>query len=188
LAHKTAGRCVAVDVSRQVLTRQAGDPSNLELYIMTAGELGFPVNSFDIAFSSQLIEHLHPEDIESHFASVYRVLRTTGVYAFDTPSRLNGPHDISALFDDVATGFHLKEWTYRELAGCLRKAGFTKICTMVFPWGLVKRLPCMRPLGTLDVSALFPGERLVECARHKRMRFALCKWLRVGAIYIIAHK
>lgn len=49
---KTAGRCVAIDISRQVLTRQPGDSSNLEFYIMNAGELGFPANSFDIAFRS----------------------------------------------------------------------------------------------------------------------------------------
>ena len=47
---------------------------------MNAGELGFPANSFDIAFSSQLIEHLYTEDVEFHFASVYRVLSERVAY------------------------------------------------------------------------------------------------------------
>jgi len=188
LANKSAGRCVGIDISKEVLIRHPDDPPNLELYIMNAVELDFPVSSFDIAFSSQLIEHLHPEDIELHFANVYRVLKEHGVYAFDTPSILNGPHDVSKHFDDVVTCFHLKEWTYRELASHLNGVGFRKIRTMIFPWSLVKRLAFVRSLGMVPVSFLIPGERLTESIEHKRMRTALCKLFRVAPIYIIAEK
>jgi SAM-dependent methyltransferase len=188
LASKSTGRCVGIDVSREVLARRPGDPSNLELYIMDATKLDFPASSFDVAFSSQLIEHLHPDDVGPHFASVCRVLKGKGVYAFDTPSRLDGPHDVSKYFDDVATCFHLKEWTYRELVGYLKEAGFAKVCTMIMPWRLVRRLPFSRSLGTVPVSFLIPGERLVERIRHRQLRLALCKAFRVTPIYIIAQK
>jgi SAM-dependent methyltransferase len=188
LASKSAGRCVGIDVSKEILFRPPGDPPNLELCIMDAVELDFPADSFDVALSSQLIEHLHPDDLDRHFVSVYKVLKEQGLYAFDTPSRLDGPHDISKHFDDVATGFHLKEWTYSELAAHLRKAGFTKIKTMALPWRLVRVFPFLRSLGTLPVSLLTPGERLVQSIKHKPLRTRLCQVFRVTPIYIIAHK
>jgi ubiquinone/menaquinone biosynthesis C-methylase UbiE len=188
LANKSAGRCVGIDVSKQVLVGQPDDPPNLELYIMDAVELDFPANSFDIAISSQLVEHLHPDDVEHHFASVYSVLKENGVYAFDTPSSLNGPHDISKYFDDVAAGFHLKEWTFRELASRLKRVGFRRIRTMILPWCLAKRSSFFRSLGTVPVSLLIPGERLVKNIKHKRVRTALCKVFRVAPIYIMAQK
>jgi len=188
LAGKTTGRCVGVDVSEIILTRRPDDPPNLELYIADATELRFPADSFDVVFSSQLIEHLHPDDIERHFASVWRVLREKGVYAFDTPSRLDGPHDVSKYFDEVATGFHLKEWTYRELVSHLVKVGFRKIHTMVLPWRMVERLSLFRTLGTVPAGVLIPAERVIENIRHKRLRCMLCKLFRIIPIYLIAQK
>jgi SAM-dependent methyltransferase len=188
MANKSSGRCVGIDISKEILIRRPDDPPNLELYIMDAVELDFSANSFDIAFSSQFIEHLHPDDVEHHFSSVYRVLKVNGVYAFDTPSRLNGPHDVSKHFDNVATGFHLKEWTYRELASHLKKAGFRKIRTMILPWSLVKRLSFFRSLGTVPAGLLIPGERLTENVKPKQVRAVLCKLFRVGRIYIVAQK
>ena len=188
LAQRTTGRCVGIDVSEQIMIKRTEDPPNLELNIMDAKELNFPPNSFDIAFSSQLIEHLHPDDVELHLASVYRVLQENGIYAFDTPSRLTGPHDISKYFDDVATGFHLKEWTYRELAYILRKTGFKKIDTMVLPWTLVKRISILIEIGVVPVSLLVPGEKLVSRVKNKRVRALLCQIFRVARIFIIARK
>ncbi len=40
---------------------------------------------------------------------------------------LNGPHDISKFFDEVATGFHLKEYTTSELSELFKKVGFSKV-------------------------------------------------------------
>ena len=37
-----------------------------------------------------------------------------------TPHRSTGPHDMSKYFGDVATGFHLKEYTNKELYSCNR--------------------------------------------------------------------
>jgi ubiquinone/menaquinone biosynthesis C-methylase UbiE len=187
-ADKTTGRCVGIDVSKEVLVRKLDDPQNLELYVMDAVELDFQASSFDIAFSSQLIEHLHPDDVEPHFARVHGVLKENGIYAFDTPSKLNGPHDISKYFDKVATGFHLKEWTYRELVNSLTKVGFKKIYAMILPWNLVNRLPFLRPLGMVNANILIPGEKLAETIEHRQIREALCKLFRIASIYVVAHK
>ncbi len=69
-ACKTAGRCVGIDISREVLVSKPGDPPNLELRVMDAVDLDLPANTFDLAISDQLIEHLHPDDVELHLASV----------------------------------------------------------------------------------------------------------------------
>jgi hypothetical protein len=46
---------------------------------------------------------------------------------FATPSRLTGPHDVSRHYDDVATGFHLKEYDQRALRRMLLDAGFREV-------------------------------------------------------------
>lgn len=188
MAKKSSGRCVGIDVSHKVLHETPDDPPNLELYIMDAVELDFPARSFDVAISSQLIEHLHPDDVEDHLASVYEVLKKNGVYAFDTPSRLNGPHDISKHFDAVSTGFHLKEWTYGELVVYLRKIGFKSIRTMILPGRLAGRSSLLLSLGEVPVSFLIPGERLAGRVRRKQVRARLCKLFRVVPICMFARK
>jgi SAM-dependent methyltransferase len=81
----------------------------------------------DVAFSNQLMEHLHPDDAVAQLQGIARALRPGGVYLCLTPNRASGPHDISKSFDDVATGFHLKEYTFTELRGILRAAGFGSV-------------------------------------------------------------
>ncbi len=188
LAIHSAGRCVGIDVSEQILVGQVDDPPNLELKIMDAVELNFQANSFDVVFSSQLIEHLHPDDVELHLAKVHQVLQLNGVYVFDTPSRLTGPHDVSKYFDKVATGFHLKEWTYYELADLLKQVGFSRIRTMIFPWSVIRRLPFLQPWGMVPTSWVTPGERLVAKIASKKARCQLAKIFRVSSIYIVAQK
>jgi uncharacterized protein YjiS (DUF1127 family) len=43
-----------------------------------------------------------------------------------TPSRMNGPHDVSKYFDREARGFHLKEYTLHELLQLFRDVGFRR--------------------------------------------------------------
>jgi SAM-dependent methyltransferase len=73
------------------------------------------------------MEHLHPEDAMEQLGNIYTALRPGGIYICVTPNRVSGPHDISMYFDDVATGFHMKEYTVFELAEIFRKAGFSKV-------------------------------------------------------------
>jgi SAM-dependent methyltransferase len=113
-----------VDVSREIL-RDARVPPNVELLVTDGVSLPLPEGSASIAFSDQLIEHLHPDDVDEHFASVRRALVPGGHFVLLTPNRLSGPHDISRGFDEVATGFHLREYTNAELRTLLYAAGFS---------------------------------------------------------------
>ena len=62
----------------------------------------------------------------------HRLLRPRGRYIFATPHRFSGPHDISRYFSDEPRGFHLKEWTYGELAKVAAAAGFSHSHTYRF--------------------------------------------------------
>ncbi|MBA7528006.1 hypothetical protein ES705_20189 [subsurface metagenome] len=100
-------------------------PNNFELIIYDGYNLQMQENSADVVFSDQLIEHLHPEDTEFHFQLVRKILKPQGVYVFRTPHRFSGPHDVSRYFSDEAEGFHLKEWTYNEIAKILKRLKYS---------------------------------------------------------------
>jgi SAM-dependent methyltransferase len=90
-------------------------------------ETHFAPEQFTTALSIEVVEHLHPEDAQEHFAQVFQVLKPGGRYIIVLPSRLNGPHDITREeFPTLqqAIGFHLNESTYQEMVQALRKVGF----------------------------------------------------------------
>jgi SAM-dependent methyltransferase len=97
--------------------------------------------SVDLAFSDQLMEHLHPDDARTQLANIFRALKPGGVYFCITPNRLYGPSDISAYFEDEPKGFHLREYSVRELVGILREAGFARVRAYVGARGWFLRFP-----------------------------------------------
>jgi SAM-dependent methyltransferase len=86
-----------------------------------------PENSVDVAYSHQLMEHLHPDDALEQLQNIYQALKPGGIYICITPNRLSGPHDVSRYFDEVATGFHLKEYTVTELNDLFHAVGFSQV-------------------------------------------------------------
>ena len=84
-------------------------------------------NSVDLAFSCHFMEHLHPDDLSPHLEQVLRWLKPGAPYVAITPNRLHGPHDISGYFSDLPEGFHLREYSFSDLAEAFRSAGFSKV-------------------------------------------------------------
>lgn len=125
-AAKLAKKVYAVDVSTEI-TKNLKLPQHFELIISDGCSVPVPENSVSVAYSFQLMEHLHPDDAFEQVQNIYKALEPGGVYICITPNRLSGPHDISKYFDDVATGLHLKEYTMTELATLFESAGFSKI-------------------------------------------------------------
>jgi SAM-dependent methyltransferase len=123
-------KVLAVDVSNEIAAGVVL-PKNVELVISDGCSIPVPEGSIDIAYSDQLMEHLHPDDAREQLANVYRALAPGGVYVCITPNRLSGPHDVSRYFDEVATGFHLQEYTACELAAMFRAVGFRKLAALV---------------------------------------------------------
>lgn len=116
----------ACDVSHTISQTPEPMPANLQNLQIDGVTLPLPDKSIDVVYSNQLMEHLHPEDVEEQLQHIVRVLVPGGVYLCVTPNRLSGPHDISQGFDEIATGFHLKEYTIGELEPLLRQVGFSQ--------------------------------------------------------------
>lgn len=130
----------AVDVSK-VITEETMIPSNFLLKISNGIDIPIPPNSINVAYSNQLIEHLHPDDVIEHFKNIYKILKPRGIYFCLTPNRFNGPHDISKYFDEIATGFHLKEYTVTEISFLLKEIGYSKIFEILYLKRFILLLP-----------------------------------------------
>ena len=123
---ENVARVLAIDVSDEI-TRKRSLPPNLQLVLSDGSSIPVPAGSVHVAYSNQLMEHLHPDDAMDQLRGLYDALAPGGVYLCITPSRLTGPHDISASFDREASGFHLKEYTVTELAALFRQVGFEEV-------------------------------------------------------------
>jgi SAM-dependent methyltransferase len=123
---KYVKKVYAIDVCNEI-TKIIVPPKNFELIISDGSSIPVQKDSINIAYSNQLMEHLHPDDALDQLQNIYEALIPGSVYICTTPNRLIGPSDISKYFDKVSTGFHLKEYTVKELHILFCKAGFSKI-------------------------------------------------------------
>lgn len=123
---KRVRKVYVVDVSKEI-TKQVVFPENVEFILSDGCSIPVPENGVNVAYSHQLMEHLHPDDAIEQLQNIYKVLAPSGIYICITPNRLSGPHDISRYFDQVATGFHLNEYTVTELDRLFRTVGFSKV-------------------------------------------------------------
>jgi SAM-dependent methyltransferase len=130
----------AVDVSDEI-TRSLTPPQNFRLIISDGCSISMPEHSVNVAYSNQLMEHLHPDDALEQLRNIVDALGSDGVYICITPNSLNGPHDISKYFDEVATGFHLKEYTVSELSALFKKTGFSKVEVIIGARGIYVTVP-----------------------------------------------
>ena len=123
---KRAKQVYAVDVAQYPMPDGAR-PANFEFYLFDGIDVGLPANTVSLAYSNQVMEHLHAEDAYDQLRSIFQTLKPGGRYICITPNRLSGPHDISKYFSPVATGLHLKEYTITELTNIFRQVGFSHV-------------------------------------------------------------
>ncbi len=146
-------KCYALDVSREIFDKPGH--VNVEFVLSDGRTIGVPDGSITVAYSYQVMEHIHPDDAREQLTNIFRALAPGGGYLCVTPNKLNGPHDISRYFDAVATGFHLKEYTVTELRKLFREIGFRSVHAYVgfshryfrVPAGIVSALEAL--LGVL---------------------------------------
>jgi len=154
---KHARKVYAIDVSEEI-TKGETFPQNFELIISDGCSIPIPENTANIAYSKDLMEHLHPDDAIAQLQNIYKALTCGGKYICITPNRLSGPHDISKYFNNVATGFHLKEYTATELSKLFYKIGFSKISAYIGGKGIYMKFPllpikmCEKLLNVLPLS------------------------------------
>ena len=142
----------------------AREMPNIEVVISDGTSLPVQPGSVDVAYSVQLMEHLHPDDALLQLTNVVRAVRPGGVYICITPNRVSGPHDVSRGFDKVATGFHLREYTGREIRKMFLSAGFTHIDFYAGGRGHYIRIP-----AALGLPAETAFERLPMVVRRTKI-------------------
>jgi SAM-dependent methyltransferase len=120
-----ASRCYALDVSREIL--DGVRHPKVQTVLSDGCSVPVPPNSVTLAYSNQVMEHIHPDDALEQLRNLYAAIAPGGSYICVTPNRLNGPHDVSKFFDPVARGFHLKEYTIGELEQLFRGVGFSRV-------------------------------------------------------------
>lgn len=139
-AAKQVKQVYAVDVSQEIV-KYSTYPDNFELIISDGSSVPLTDNTVTVAYSNQLMEHLHPDDALKQLRNIYQSIAPRGVYICITPNRLCGPHDVSKYFDEEATGFHLKEYTQGELSELFYQVGFSKLKAYIGGKGIYLRFP-----------------------------------------------
>lgn len=162
----------AVDVSNEI-TNLENPPDNFSLLLCDGREVPVLSRSISVAFSNQLIEHLHPEDAFEQTANIFTALEEGGVYICLSPNRLSGPHDISMYFDEVATGLHLKEYTNTDLAKLLSKCGFSRVRAILSLKGFQVIVPTKVVSIIERIICLLPQGVRRPCAQSRLMRALL---------------
>ncbi len=157
---KSAKMVYAVDVSEEI-TRNPNLPKNFKLILSNGSNIPLPPNSVNVAYSNQLMEHLHTEDAEYQLTEIYNVLEDGGIYFCITPNRLYGPSDISEYFDETATGLHMKEYTIKELDHLFRQVGFRKTKVVL----RVKRIRF-----TLPAYPFIVMENIIDLLPHRQKK------------------
>ena len=128
-------KCVATEITPERGERHAEGLSNLKWHVTDGVNLtSFETpSSYNVVISTQVVEHLHPEDILDHLRNVREILRPGGCYIFDTPHVGAGPSDVSKVYGfDRPVCMHLKEYDFVGLGELLVRAGFKTVKAVLF--------------------------------------------------------
>lgn len=140
-------------------------PKNCRVYVGDGTLMPKAVRRIDIAWSSHVVEHIHPKTLHQHLVSVRWALAPGGRYLIFTPNRFTGPHDISKMFSPVAQGLHLKEYTVTELRTALLRAKFRSVRCYAGGKGVYVRVPVFLPLALESILSILPFSLARFCAR-----------------------
>ena len=159
--------CVATEITRERGEKHAAGVGNLEWHITDGVNLAKfeSPSSYDVVISTNVVEHLHPDDMLDHLSNVREILKPGGCYIFATPHVGVGPSDVSRVYGfDRAVCMHLKEYNFIELGALLTHAGFRSPKSVLFrqrpfevgplPSGWFFKYCCMwdRVMGTINLS------------------------------------
>lgn len=183
LSLRVAPHCasvVVIDVS-EVIAERSQWPASCRFALSHGTDIPVPDGSVDVAYSNQLMEHLHPDDAQAQLRDIYRSLKRGGCYVCVTPNRAAGPWDISVYFNEVARGFHLREYSVGDLTSMFRQVGFGRIDVYAGGRGFFFRVP----------AALVRVAEAALQALPYRPRSKLSRWMPVRGLVglrVVAYK
>ena len=125
------------EVMRREACRQLPVQTHQRLYLgdFLTHELDGMAGYYDLVYWNDVIEHIPPDEIGDFLAKIKRLLAPGGKLVTITPNWHMRPSDVTGDFRPPRTeaeGFHLKEYTLREVTLLLRAAGFSRIATPLF--------------------------------------------------------
>lgn len=129
---------------------------------------------FQVVYWNDVFEHLPPDESVDFLRKIYALLSPGGVLVTITPNWHLRPSDITGEYRpprSTAEGFHLKEYTLREMRDVLHTAGFSRV---TMPWFVTKKNSYMCGSGGLGCKCWF--EPMLEKLPFKLSRL-LCRGL-----------
>jgi 2-polyprenyl-3-methyl-5-hydroxy-6-metoxy-1,4-benzoquinol methylase len=142
----------ATDITEERGQRSSSEPEGMRWRLTDGVHLDKfeEAESYDYVISNQVAEHLHPEDILTHFRTARILLKPGGSYIARTPHRRHGPQDLTRVFKlDRPVFTHLHEFTYREFDSICRECGYSRVRA------IVNLGPVSRKFGLYKASGLF---------------------------------
>ncbi len=98
-------------------------------------DLGQDNGTFQVAYWNDVFEHLPPDENLDYLRKLHDLLAPGGVLVTITPNWHLRPGDVTGLYKpprSEAEGFHLREYTLREMTKLLKQAGFAKVTMPLF--------------------------------------------------------
>ncbi|MEQ8789431.1 MAG: methyltransferase domain-containing protein [Pirellulaceae bacterium] len=86
----------------------------------------------DVVYWNDVFEHLPTDESLDYLRRIHQLLSPGGALVTVTPNWHARPSDVTGDFLPVRSepqGFHLKEYTLREMSSLLRQAGFARVTT-----------------------------------------------------------
>jgi SAM-dependent methyltransferase len=121
---------------RDQARRKLGDNHPARLYLGDFLTQNITAESnCDLVFWNDVFEHLVPDEVPQFLRRIHDMLAPGGYLVTITPNWHMRPSDITMDFcppRTTAVGFHLKEYSLREVTSRLHEAGFSHVATPLF--------------------------------------------------------
>jgi len=157
---------------RDEACRRLPSAAHGQLYLGDFLSVDLPRGSYDIVFWNDVLEHIVTDETHDFLVKIRSLLKPGGALVTITPNWHLRPSDITMMYQpprSQAVGFHMQEYTLREMTAMLRQAGFARVAT---PLVVTRGRMHLAGLGLTGLKRLL--EPALECLPYRLTRL-LCR-------------